>query len=75
MKTGKEHDVAPPDLSNLRWRKSSRSTNYTNCVEVARVPRTVAARDSKDPVGGVLLFGEASWSSFLHGVREGRFDG
>ncbi|MGW5647160.1 DUF397 domain-containing protein [Saccharopolyspora sp. NPDC003752] len=62
------------DLSNLAWRKSSRSATYTNCVEVAFVDSAVAARDSKDPDGGVLLFGAATWASFVDGVRAGRLD-
>ncbi|WP_221316289.1 DUF397 domain-containing protein [Saccharopolyspora gloriosae] len=59
----------------LHWRKSSYSNGTRTCVEVACADRAVAARDSKSPDGGVLLFGATSWSSFLHGVRAGRFDG
>ncbi|MEU5696109.1 DUF397 domain-containing protein [Actinosynnema sp. NPDC020468] len=36
------------------WRKSTRSSNVANCVEVARVDRAVAFRDSKNPTGPVL---------------------
>lgn len=44
------------DLSNVMWRKSSRSTSSGgNCVEVAGLPGMVAVRDSKDPDGPVLL--------------------
>ncbi|MGW1676318.1 DUF397 domain-containing protein [Saccharopolyspora sp. NPDC002376] len=63
------------DLSALRWRKSSRSSNYGNCVEVAFSGSAVAARDSKDPDGGQLVLGAATWASFLEGLRLGRFDG
>ena len=73
--TGKEHAVAALDPSHLRWRKSSRSTNYTNCVEVARFGGAVVTRDSKDPCGGALVVSAASWTSFLRGLRAGRFDG
>ncbi|KAA5832102.1 DUF397 domain-containing protein [Saccharopolyspora hirsuta] len=62
------------DLSALRWRKSSRSSNYGNCVEVAFSGSAVAARDSKDPEGGKLVLGVGAWASFLDGLRNGRFD-
>ncbi|MCX2732385.1 DUF397 domain-containing protein [Saccharopolyspora sp. NFXS83] len=75
MTTGEEHFVAQPDFSGLPWRKSSRSSNYGNCVEVAHTGHAVAARDSKAPDDEVLLVSATSWSSFLHGIREGRFDG
>lgn len=63
------------EIAHLDWRKSSRSSNYGNCVEVARTGHAVAARDSKAPDGGVLLVSADSWSSFLRGVRAGRFEG
>lgn len=56
------------------WHKSSRSTNYTNCVEVAPTDHSVAARDSKHPDGGYLLVSPSAWSSFLDGIRGGRFE-
>ncbi|GAA4618372.1 DUF397 domain-containing protein [Saccharopolyspora hordei] len=62
------------EFSGLRWRKSSRSSNYGNCVEVASSGATIAARDSKDQEGGVLVLGVATWASFLDGIRAGRFD-
>jgi hypothetical protein len=33
----------------LRWRKSSRSGNVTNCVEVADLGARLRVRDSKNP--------------------------
>jgi uncharacterized protein DUF397 len=47
------------------WRKSSRSGNNGACVEVAAAGGAVAARDSKDPAGPVLVFSRARWASFL----------
>ena len=40
-----------PDLSNAHWRKSTRSQNGGNCVEVAPLAEVIAVRDSKDPSG------------------------
>jgi hypothetical protein len=66
--------VATVDLSRVRWRKSSRSTDRANCVEVAVAADAVAARDSKNPHAATLVFPTARWSAFLGGVREGRFE-
>ncbi|TQM82702.1 uncharacterized protein DUF397 [Saccharothrix saharensis] len=52
------------DLTNVRWRKSSRSSSQANCVEVARVDDRTAVRDSKNPDGPVLLVGKVDWSVF-----------
>jgi hypothetical protein len=47
------------------WRKSSYSENGSDCVEVAFTTDRVAARDSKEPDGPMLMFGHAQWSAFL----------
>lgn len=61
-------------LQALRWHKSSYSAEVQHCVEIASADRAVAARDSKDPEGGVLLMSSTTWSAFLHGIRDGRFE-
>lgn len=51
------------------WRKSSRSGNEGDCVEVAEnVPTVVGVRDSKDPAGPVLMFSRSTFASFVTAV-------
>jgi hypothetical protein len=56
------------------WRKSSRSNNVGECVEVSYFRPDIAVRDSKDPAGPLLTFGDGAWQAFVAGVRTGRFD-
>ncbi|GCD36437.1 hypothetical protein OEIGOIKO_04200 [Streptomyces chrestomyceticus JCM 4735] len=43
------------------------------CVEVAtNVPAVVAVRDSKNPCGSTLLFGEREWLVFRSAVVDGK---
>ena len=53
------------DLSQAAWRTSSRSSANSQCVEVAFVGNTVAARDSKNKPGPVLFFTNDQWRAFV----------
>lgn len=63
-------NVQDTDLSAAIWRKSARSNNGGNCVEVARnLPGAVAVRDSKDQDGPALIFTPADWDAFTAEVK------
>ncbi|MFC9969989.1 DUF397 domain-containing protein [Spirillospora sp. NPDC127200] len=58
------------DLSKAEWRKARRSTdNGGNCVEVAAAPNIVVIRNSKHPVGGILLVGRAEFRRFAYALK------
>ncbi len=51
-------------MTNSRWRKSSRSTNNANCIEVARSGPAVGLRDSKNP-GRILALPARSFTTLV----------
>lgn len=53
------------DLTNAKWRKSSRSSDQANCVEIARLADRTAVRDSKNPDGPVLIVGAAVFTGLV----------
>ncbi|MFJ6197271.1 DUF397 domain-containing protein [Micromonospora sp. NPDC092111] len=63
------------DSTGAKWRKSTRSGNGGNCVEVATnlLARqdAVFVRDSKDPQGGQIAVTARSWTAFTDALREG----
>ncbi|RFS82209.1 DUF397 domain-containing protein [Actinomadura spongiicola] len=59
------------DLSNVNWRKATRSLNNGGeCVELAGVAGVVAVRDSKDPNGPVLLLTRAALRTAVQSATE-----
>lgn len=55
----------------VRWHKSSHSSDVGNCIEVADLGRGRAVRDSKNPHGAVLSVTVAGWSVFCEDVKAG----
>ena len=65
-------DASDFDRSRAVWRTSSYTNNGGACVEVAdNLPGIVAARDSKDRNGPVLVLTSAQWREFTGGIRAG----
>ncbi|MGW4484355.1 DUF397 domain-containing protein [Amycolatopsis sp. NPDC004368] len=57
-----------PDRPRI-WRKSSRSSNTDNCVEVALGRDETGVRDSKDPDGGQLTLSPVSLRALLDAIQ------
>ncbi|GAB3560468.1 hypothetical protein J2S53_003368 [Actinopolyspora lacussalsi] len=60
--------------TNATWRKSSRSHQKTNCVEIALSSQAVGIRDTKDRQGGTLTVSPAAWAGFLNHLKTGDYD-
>lgn len=63
------------DMSDVTWRKSSRSGALGNCVEVARLANgEIAVRNSRFPQGPALVYTKAEIEAFVAGAKDGEFD-
>jgi Domain of unknown function (DUF397) len=54
------------------WRKSSLSTNSSDCVETAVGTTATGLRDSKSPAS-TLTISRANWSRFLSATKTDEF--
>lgn len=61
-------------IDRLDWRKSKRSMNGGNCVEVASKTGTVIVRDSKNLDGIAIPYSAGGWRDFLGATKTGIFD-
>lgn len=52
------------------WRKSSRSQNASECVEVKLSADEVGVRDTKDRPGGQLTVPADAWQAALNRLRQ-----
>lgn len=55
------------------WRKSTRSSNQTDCVEVGRVADGAAVRDTKNRAAGHLTTNRAQWATFIAAIKTDRY--
>lgn len=62
------------DFSRATWRKSTRSQQSGQCVELAKVDGVIGVRDSKEPNGPILVFTVEEIAAFLDGATKGEFD-
>jgi len=63
------------ELGEVSWQKSGHSNPNGECVELAALPTgEIAMRNSRFPVGPVLLYTQAEITAFLAGAKDGEFD-
>lgn len=63
------------DLSNVKWKTSTRSGAAGHCVEVAFLENQhVAVRDTKDRSKPAHVYTPQEWAAFTAGVKDGEFD-
>ncbi|TDC93940.1 DUF397 domain-containing protein [Actinomadura sp. 7K507] len=58
------------------WRKSTHSGTQagSDCVEIGRLPETIAFRDSKDPDGPKLVMGRGEFTALVEALKRSSFE-
>ncbi|AOS65514.1 DUF397 domain-containing protein [Actinoalloteichus hymeniacidonis] len=56
-------------VEHAGWRKSRRSQNTSNCVEIRHAAEQVGIRDTKNRAGGVLIVDCAAFGFFLNAIK------
>jgi Domain of unknown function (DUF397) len=63
------------ELEGVTWLKSQHSNPNGACVELAALSTgEIAVRNSRFPVGPVLVYTQAEITAFLAGAKDGEFD-
>jgi hypothetical protein len=71
-----ENGIPATQIDGAVWVKSTYSNPSGNCVELARLPGGgIALRNSRDPGGPALIYTREEIAMFLHGAKDGEFDG
>ncbi|MEU6700531.1 DUF397 domain-containing protein [Pseudonocardia sp. NPDC046786] len=68
------HLSDPATIDELTWRKSTRSGQQGNCVELAVTGEGIAVRNSRDPHGTVLAFSTSGIGDLLTSIKNGELD-
>lgn len=63
----------PNDLPRVVWRKSRRSGEQGQCVEVGSLGNEIAVRDSKNP-GPMLVVGRRAMTELAAQIKAGRLE-
>ncbi|WP_019631432.1 DUF397 domain-containing protein [Actinomadura atramentaria] len=56
------------------WRKSTRSNDGGDCVEVRNTQPSVNVRDSKNPDGPIITVPRAAWNTLHTHINSGALD-
>jgi hypothetical protein len=63
---------AQPAQCPLVWRKSHASADQGACVEIAFSRSSVLVRDSRNPVGPILIVAAGHWHALLEQIKSNK---